>query len=149
MAEEPPGTLNLRQCARCRREKASSEFGLRTKTTANGGKAGELNARCLDCVRQETEARKARKQKKRAAEGEPVGDSETLDGDLVSQNIDVISFTDFINLLRESDDPIKVAARVDISSAADISMDPKERANRVAAVIGEYTLLHWTYVLND
>ena len=145
MAEDSPELPEVQQCTGCRRSKPVSDFGIRVKNTANGGKAGERTARCKECVGKEKESRKLREQKKREAEGPPVGRSSFsgTDPDLPKE-LDVMSFTDFINLLRESDSPIMVTARVDVESAADMVLSPKDRANRVAAVIGEYTLLHWT-----
>ena len=135
---EPP---ERQQCTGCRQSKPVTDFGIRVKNTTNGGRPGERTARCLECTTKEKAARKLREQKKkREAEGKPVGEL----SDDETEELDVISFTDFINLLRESEAPIKVTARVDIGSAAGTSLAPKERASRVVAVIGEYTLLHWT-----
>ena len=70
--------------------------------------------------------------------------SDSEDDDAEDVNLDVMSMTDFMSVLNDIDGEIEVRARVNVACTAPRSLDGRERADRVAVVLGEYTFLHWT-----
>lgn len=132
-------------CTACHTTRPLHSFGIRQRDTKTGAKKGEPTAVCLACAARAHDRRQERASLKKRAiaeEEEPAGD-----GVNHWQNLDIMSLTDFINTVKEADAPVNISARVDVKCALGSiseSSSHRERADRVAEVIGVFTELHWT-----
>ncbi|RPD53668.1 hypothetical protein L226DRAFT_517852 [Lentinus tigrinus ALCF2SS1-7] len=131
-------------CSDCHVMKPLEEFGLRVKDS-NGGKKGEPTAMCLACTTKASERRKIRKRKLMTEADGGEEDSLGVDQEGLTGNLNVISLTDFINVVWRSEAPVHVQGRVDVASVAPLDLAGRKRADCVAIILGEYTNLHRTY----
>ncbi len=134
--------MSSKTCTECHANKPIEDFALRVRNI-QAGKAGERTASCQACVEK---AKKRRKERKRKMEAEVDGEGadEGHAGDIEEPVRRAISLADFVNIVRQSETPMQVQARVDVVAAAPLELPPRERAARVAKVLGEFTNLHWT-----
>ena len=132
--------MSTQTCTDCHVRKPLEDFGVRVKDS-QGGKKGEPTALCLACTVKASQRRKDRKRKfiAEADSKDTHGVDEGGVGDL-----DIISFSDLVNILQRSEFPLHIQGRVDVTLTAPLDLDGRKRADCVAVVLGEYTNLHWT-----
>ncbi|KAJ8469947.1 hypothetical protein ONZ51_g8667 [Trametes cubensis] len=135
--------MPTKTCTECHSEKPLEDFGIRLHNTASG-KKGELTAKCCSCIDRAAQRRavreKAQRAEKRKAESAEIDEqSKTL------ADFEEIALETFIEVITGTEDAIDVHARVNIASLAPKGPECRARADRVAAFLGECTMLHWTY----
>ena len=133
--------MSAKTCTDCHVRKPLEDFGVRVKDS-QGGKKGEPTALCLACAMKASQRRKDRKRKLIIeADGK---DSHGADEEALVDDLDVVSLSDFVNVLRRSESPLHIRGRIDVTPTAPLDLDGQKRADCVAVVLGEYTNLHWT-----
>ncbi len=133
--------MATKACSTCHSTLPLDNFGTRTRNS-NGYKKGELTAVCLACAEKAKERRKAKEQKRAI-----VGEEEAEQLEAAEDDLDVMSLTDFVNAVKGMDAPVDISARVEVTCAlgpAAAEGTDRERADRIAEVIGAFTELHWT-----
>lgn len=129
-------------------DKPIAEFNKRVKTSS-GGKKGKPNAVCARCCEQRAAARKERSSKRKAEDtGSGDGDGaekkkQATGGEIT--DLGDMAASDFFEILKGLDAPLKVRARVDAKDIALIGPEVLvlERADLFAKAVGRTQLLHW------
>ena len=135
--------IPTRQCSKCKVHKPLTAFGARSRDTPHG-KKGEPTAKCLRCLEKEAEHRAVKKRSRPASADSSDDDVEADEAVPLSQFLP--EMTDGI------DEPnFRLKQRVDTSELlVDVSpvelhkLDLEYRVKRVATLLGEQSLLHWT-----
>ncbi|KAI9057367.1 hypothetical protein FKP32DRAFT_1689206 [Trametes sanguinea] len=108
-------------------------------------KPGQPCRACNDCRdRKNASKRQNRKRKKEDQAVDSLREDDARQ--LAIDELDEISLTTFVNLVREIDGALDVNARVNIADTAPLGSGvPRARADKVAALLGDCLGLHWTY----
>ena len=116
--------MSLKLCSDCHVKKLLKDFPLHVKDS-QGGKKGELTTVCHICKERATQRRKGWKRKLKAeVDGrdmmEETGreEAESIPG--------VVSFTDFVNPIRQWEAPVNVCAQVHNKHAASLKLSTWE-----------------------
>lgn len=140
--------LNI-QCTKCGVEKPPAAFDKRVRNT-KGGKKGDLTTKCSNCIQQEKQTRN--KRKKGTAASEPSSDT-SEDEDIAEDTPEVVLLADFIlKMMQRIDSPhFRLTHRVNTSALLACpeqlqELDLEYRVKRVARILGEESLIHWTCV---
>ncbi len=125
-------------CSECHAEKTLDAFSIRKKDS-DGGRKGELTAKCTDCMKKEN----ARKHKKRKL---PEEACETAVQDHANESmLDVISMPAFLATLSAAKDgPMDIKAHVSALEAGPLEAGEKARACGIAELLEKHLLWHWT-----
>ncbi|KAI0672613.1 hypothetical protein C8Q78DRAFT_990991 [Trametes maxima] len=132
-----------KKCSNCKAERPINKFRPRVK----GVHKGEPTAVCGRCMDKQNEARRARRDAKRAREegGSDEGPGEEVEDG--THHLGEMSAEEFLDAIIHIEAPYLVRARVNVEAIAPKgrNSEMRKRADKVVKAIGEVLFLHWSY----
>ena len=137
-------------CSECHAAKAFEAFSIRKKDSA-GGKKGERTAKCTECMKKENARKKHQNERKRKLQDDDNRTDDQGEDDVQDHHdetsLDPISFPAFLEtLMAAKDEPMNIKACVHVPEAGALELGEKAHASRIAEILEDHLLWHWTYV---
>ncbi|KAI0805989.1 hypothetical protein BC629DRAFT_1732643 [Irpex lacteus] len=140
-------SLAEKQCDKCEVFKPLDQFKARTRDTIKG-KAGELTSKCISCMKVEADYQRQRKRKRQEEQSD--GRTELEEWEVDSDAPAVLLGAFLANLAQKAENDeesgFRIGARVEVEGGNELlKWEGKAHANKVADLIEQSTLWHWSY----